>query len=492
MARVAHWLMWIAVVLGLARAAAGANERLAELLRNTPEGGNAVAIVRVSELLRSPRAVKEGWADKSATEFLAGAAAIPSWVETLVVSSLVRPEVPEEVWSVGLVSLPKDMTLDQIAQREFATVATVAGHRAIESAHNTFFVELTPDMLGTMRPAIRQSAARWLKSCDDRASSALSPYLKTATTRTQHIVLALDMGDMISPSRLRDYLRQSSQLKGQMSDTDRVCDLLDTLRGVTLTAQVMQSVRAELSIDFDAEVGDLAPDVRQVFLEIAQTRGLGLRDFATSEVVGEGRSVRLITDLSDEGLRHVMSLVVSPLPAKRSAKPATTPELDASKRYFTAVARSLEDLDRITKNVSNLASIATWHENHAKKIDHLPSADVDNALLDFGASVSSKLRALAASLRGIAVEINADEKSITYNVQVDPGWTRVNPWSGGGGYKPPSMNVTSNLKDVRERQAAAIARGSQKREQIWTMIRDEQAAIERQMRERLGRSFSSK
>lgn len=491
MSRLTQWCWWITLVLGTTRASLAADDRLAELLRNTPEGGNAVAIVRVSELLQSPRAIKEGWAEKPATEFLAGAAAIPSWVETLVVASLVRPEVPEEVWSVGLVSLPKDMTLDQIAQREFATISTVAGHRAVESARNTFFVELTPTMLGTMRPAIRQSAARWLKSCDERATSALSPYLKTAATRPQHIVLALDMADMISPSRLRDYLRQSSQLKGQMSDTDRVCDLLDTLRGVTLTVQVTQSARAELSLDFDAEVGELAPDVRQVFVEIAQTRGLGLRDFTTSEVVGEGRAVRLITDLSDEGLRHVMSLVVSPLPAKRVAK-VTAPELDASKKFYAAVSRSLDDLDRITKNVSNLASIATWHENHAKKIDHLPSSDVDDALLDFGASVSSKLRALAASLRGIAVEINADEKSITYNVQVDPGWTRVNPWGGGAGYKPPTMNVTSNLKEVRERQAAAIARGSQKREQIWLMIRDEQAAIERKMRERFGRPFNTK
>ncbi len=491
MSRLAHWVLWIALVFVLARAAAG-EDKLNELLRNTPEGGNAIAIVRVSELLHSPRAVKDGWAEKPATEFLAGAAAIPNWVETLVVSSLVRPEVPEEVWSVGLVALPKDLKLDQIAQRELAPVTEVAGHRAIESARNTFFVELTPDILGTMRPAIRQSTARWLKSCDDRTTSALSYYLKTAASRTQHIVLALDMADMISPSRLRDYLRQSTQLKGQMSDTDRVCNLLDTLCGVTLTVQVTQSLRAELSIDFKADVGDLAPDVRQVFLEIAQSRGLGLREFAASEVIGEGKTVRLITDLSDEGLRHVMSLVVSPLPAKKATKPAASNELEASKRYFSSVARSLDDLDRVTKNVSNLASVATWHENHAKKIDHLPNADVDEALLEFGASVSSKLRALAASLRGIAVEINADEKSITYNVHVDPGWTRVNPWGGGAGYKPPTMNGSSNLKEVRERQAAAIARGSQKREQIWLMIRDEEAAIERKMRERFGRSFNTK
>lgn len=490
MSRLAPWLFWIGLVLCVAKVA-GADERLDELIRNAPEGGNSVAIVRVADLLKSPRAVKEGWADKSATEFLAGAAAIPSWVDTLVVSSLVRPEVPEEVWSVGIVSLPKDLKLDQIAQREAASIVNVAGHRAIESAHNTFFVELTPDTLGTMRPAIRQSAARWLKACDNRADSALSPYLKQATARTQHIVLALDMADMISPTRLREYLRQSSQLRDQKADTERVCDLLTTLRGVTLTVQVTESLRAELSIDFDAEVGDLGPEVRQVFVEIAQTRGLGLNDFNASELITEGRSVRLVTGLSDEGLRHVMSLVVSPLPAKRVAKATVAPEYEASKRYYASIVRSLEDLDRVTKNVSNLASIATWHENHAKKIEHLPNHDVDSELLDFGSSVSAKLRALAASLRGIAVEINADEKSITYNVQVDPGWSRVNIW-GGAGYKAPSMNVSSNLKEVRERQAAAIGRGSQKREQIWTMIRDEQASIERKMREKFGRSFNTK
>jgi hypothetical protein len=66
-------------------------ERVAGLVRLLPREANAVAIVRVAEVLKSERAVRENWAGKQAEEFLSGGAAIPPWVETLVVGSLVHP-----------------------------------------------------------------------------------------------------------------------------------------------------------------------------------------------------------------------------------------------------------------------------------------------------------------------------------------------------------------------------------------------------------------
>jgi hypothetical protein len=161
----------------------------------------------------------------------------------------------------------------------------------------------------------------------------------------------------------------------------------------------------------------------------------------------------------------------------------------ASKRYLTTIERTLADLKRSLNRAKEYERTAKWHETFADKIDHLPIAGVDPALLEYGSSISSKLRGLAASLRGQGVEVNAQQRSVTWNVNVDPGAVAAS-WWGAAGYRPPTWQATSNLEQVRQRQAEAISRGAEQRLAIWQIIDDETSEIRRTMQQKHGFALS--
>ena len=82
-----------------------------ELSRLLPGDANTVSVVRVARILESERAKSEGWSETADERFLTGASRIPPWVNTLVIGSLVRPELHEQVWSTGLIDLPPIVTM---------------------------------------------------------------------------------------------------------------------------------------------------------------------------------------------------------------------------------------------------------------------------------------------------------------------------------------------------------------------------------------------
>ncbi len=61
-----------------------AADRVPELLKLLPDNVNSISIIRIDELMKSERAVKEQWKDKQEADFLVGSGRIPSWVGTLV------------------------------------------------------------------------------------------------------------------------------------------------------------------------------------------------------------------------------------------------------------------------------------------------------------------------------------------------------------------------------------------------------------------------
>ena len=122
-------------------------------------------------------------------------------------------------------------------------------------------------------------------------------------------------------------------------------------------------------------------------------------------------------------------------------------------------------------------------------IQELPTDDVAAEVVAQGDQLASAL-ALAASLRGEAVEINTQQGTLTYNVDVTPGaplvswpiWTINGGYWGGTGYTEPTYQWTSNLQQVREKQAEAIAQGAAQREQIWQAINDLLSHLQRSVK----------
>ena len=270
------------------------------------------------------------------------------------------------------------------------------------------------------------------------------------------------------------------------------------LRGIRFTAQIGEAIHARLALDFAEPPSEKdAPHLRTLFLTVLSDLQAELDELADAEITIEGRSLVFSTELSGPTLRRVMSLLISPAPEALPSEGAITdrtertrlePTEDQTARYFAAVTEIIDDLQRVNRKAQDYLRTATWHDNFAKRIDQLAIVGVDQRVVEFGAEIASRLRALAASLRGVAVEVDTQRRSITYDMQVQPGWAAWNVW-GGYGYRPGSWKVSSNLQQVREHVAKAVAEGAKEREQIWAFITDRRQAMTRELRERFGPDF---
>jgi hypothetical protein len=473
-------------------------EDAAALVAMLPDGANALAIVRVGDILQSPRSQQEGWSKAADEKFMAGAGGIPSWVKCLTVGYQIRLAVPDRLWAAGVASVPENMTIQDVAQRENMPVESLSGVPAVHGRRNAYILQIGPGLIGLWKPAVRQEAARWADTLARRRSGMANPYLAQAATAPGDLVLAMDLSNTFDPVNVRAHLDMNRELDSVAGARDQLQSLLLSLRGATFSAMIKDQSTAQVRFDFDQEVGTLGLYLKSFFIDAVQQMGTAIDDFDHSDVRAEGKSLILTAGLSDESLRRIMSLIVSsPDMAKMKAAPAPTPgstpsvggaDVTASQRYYRAVNRTIDDLQKASRRTNDYARTATWHENFAMRINDLPEQGVDPDLIAYGNSVGMKLRALARSLRGQSVEVNAAQGTLTYDATYTPGWASVNVW-GGIGYGEPAYNYKSNLQQVREKQAAAVTSGTKQRDDLWGMIVEERTAIQRTLRDRYGADF---
>lgn len=471
---------------------AHAQTSIDEQVRRLPPGANTLSIVRLHNILESARASEGQWKAALESRFLSGAGAIPPHVDNLVVGSLVHLSVPEEVWSASLVPLDQGMSLDQIAKNHGANVETLAGRDTIELGQNAFISSITPELAAIYSPAQRQDASRWFNQVAAGTDGNITQYLTAAAKNPAHLVMAIDLANMLDPEILRRHLTEDSRFKKYAQLADQLVPLIASLQGVTLAIQVDDQIAANVSIDFGRDVGTSAFSIKSIFLALLDDLGASIEEFTTAKVTADGSTVNMTCDLSDASFRQIVSLIM--LPPKPGTVPQSAPNTTkvaeppkpappndpdkATKDYIAAVNKMIDDLQRANRRATDYNRTILWHQKYADKIEALDRTDVSSEVLDYGQIIASAFRALAASLSGQAVEVNAQQQALVYNQHFDPGWSYSDIWGNGGGRRP-SVNVTSNLEEVRRNQAAAVTAGTKDRDAIWLMILDERAKFQR-------------
>jgi hypothetical protein len=482
-----------------------ADEVVNALLPYLPESANVVAIVRVEQLMNSPRGKSEGWANAQQERFLAGASSIPRQVNTLVLGMQVRPQTSELVSSIGLASIPQGVQLKAFVEREGdAPIDTLSGHPAVQSKYNAFYIELSKTVLAIVSPAARQEAARYVRHVTTVAHTQLPEgYLGTATQLNHQIIIAMDLQDLSNPDRIQQDLGQLDGVQGQPALQKELLELLTTVNGVRFCADVTDRTHATLAVDFAKQPSPSAVVLKAMILRIISDAGLHVSELDEATVAIEGKSLVLsMPNFSDASLRLVLSLISPSAPVPEAAGPdrptdsastrpqTTTPDLSsgeaaASLRYFRTVNQCLDDLQQANARNREPGQNATWHENIARKIEKLSTRGVDPQLVAYALATSERLKALAASLKGVAIEVNIIGKTIVWKTTYDPGYTEANVW-GGYGYRAPSVKYDSNLQQVRERQAEAVLRGEKDRQQAWDIINDERKQMSHKVTARYG------
>ena len=484
-----------------APSARSAEEPVATLLPYLPESANVVAVIRVEKLLASPRGQAEGWANQQHERFLAGASSIPPGIGTIVLGMQFRPQVSEMVSSVSLATTVHGVSLKSISAREDgAPIDQIGGRSAVQSQHNAFYVELSKDVLAIVSPASRQEASRYVRHVTSITHTEIpTGYLGKTARQDHHIIMAMDLVEMANPARVIQELDRVPGVSGQEAIRAELLALLSSLEGVQFSADVTDTTQARLAIDFGQKPTASAMILKPMVMRIISDAGLHISELDEATAAIEDHSlVFQISNLSDASLRTVLSLVMTAAPVPESASssslptpavstPAPTgPDVTASKRYFRTVNQSLDDLEKANRRLQAPGQNATWHENIAIKIDKLSTRGVDPDLVTYGKSMSQRLKGLAASLRGVAIEVDVVQGTLVWNSSYDPGATQASIW-GGYGYQAPSYKWDSNLQQVREKQAEAVIQGDKDRIMAWQIINDERQKMTTTVDSRYGR-----
>jgi hypothetical protein len=348
----------------------------------------------------------------------------------------------------------------------------------------------------------RQDFVRWVRAARRADQPAVSAYLREAVAahKDAHVLIATDLDGLFDPTRVRQAIQRSGTVPDEAALTSLV-NVLSGARGLAFTARIADATKAELRIDFSIPTADFVAPLKRIWPKALEAADFEIPEFKSAEPRAEGKAVVMTADLSDSSLRRILSLVAAPGDAvgsqDASAGPIKTPKeaagLAASLRYYKAVNSALDDLraqggakspspeqlrqaerERKKDINSHYTRSAVFFETYANKVEKLPIQDVDPALVQYGASTAAKLRAMAGSLRGVKVQLEA------YDSYKSTTWAGTRGFWWGSG----SVALSTNVEEMNTKQAELVAALEPEREKIWGVLESDRSAVRREMLEK--------
>jgi len=464
---------------GLLMAATGsATEAQDGLLKSFPNSTNALTLIDVEALLATPMAKAGDWGDPTSLKHAEAPLQIPTLAKRVAVAAqLDTSDDLSRTWEAAVIDLQHPVPMQKIAQREGGYVDEIAGVPAAWTPSETYFVQLGEDRLGAMFPANRQFTARWVEHAKSNQLLELPDYLLQAASRVQPdtpIVMAIDLGGVVQPHRMREGLEDSQTLADQEALIPKITQLMVGLKGVTLSVQIDEKATGTIRINFSEDVGDFGRFAKPLFLEALQRFDAVIPDIESWKAELLGDTVVLSGPLSASGLRRIGSLMEPPTNKYSDLKDASPADsgtdayVKASQQYYRSVHTLIEDLRKSLNQTRD--NHAVWMERYGRKIDALPILNVDPELLAWGSSV-------AATFRGMSVtERSANVRAGTRKAYVNtgPSYSGYGYGSGGwyGGNDATSSAKSKTQIDRSEKGAARIQRfGS------WKEVEDSDAQM---------------
>src|SRR5262245_10850480 len=192
-----------ASILSIATAACWAAE-IKELLGRLPGEANAIAVIDVERILKTPLAQKEGWKEKIASAYGKKPFIVAPGCSHVALAALIDPTTMDSLWEVAVMDLDAAPAVGAIAKSEQGLLDTVGEKPAAWSPVNAYFVQLEPQILGTVAPANRQFASRWVRKKFTLGGAFISSYLRAAASALEtgtEFALAMDLEDVVNPKR---------------------------------------------------------------------------------------------------------------------------------------------------------------------------------------------------------------------------------------------------------------------------------------------------
>ena len=471
------------LLVGLSAQAVSAQGRFDDLLMRLPDSTNALMLIDVEALRRSPLAVREGWQKQYESTYVNQPMILPPESDRLVLASQMNPNRGfAQAWEAAAISLTEPLSMRSIARAEGGYLDTIGGLEAAWTPSDAYFVSIDADTLGVMHPAHRQAVARWAETSRRSRSIVLSSYLRKAASganRSTQIVLAVDLQGAVQPHSLQQRLRDSEYTRDDPGKQRKWADVIAGIQGVTLKMKIGTSALATLQVDFTDSAEVFGKDARSVVLGVLDRHGVGLAEMQDWTASVQGSSIRLTGKLSTPGMRQVFSLLELPTSKFSTVKEAdvsrsasTDPGYiaQASKRYFASVSTLLDDLQKefATNRDARRNMAPVVMERYGRRIGRLPILNVDEDLLAYGASVAESLGDVSVASRMAGVRSGVRKSQLYGNYQYS--------YDGNGYY---SERSTQSIQTQMQREEQA--RASQVRFQTFKEIEDATVQIRNAM-----------
>jgi hypothetical protein len=468
-----------------------------------PDSANALVLVRSADMLDTPIALKDGWQEETSS---AGAMSQlnPKAEYTVFASKIDWVGGRQREWEVALVSLDAPVTPEQIAEAEAGTVDSADAIPVVWSPRSLFYVPFGPKLIGIYSPVDRPGVLRWATAAKNRTDAVVSDYLREAQREFQaddsQFLMALDLAYLSSPQQLKPHVAQATSVDIKVDDLDAIAETLASVRGATIKIQADTDLYAWIRIDFARSTAPLERIAKPLFNEVLLNLGAEVRNFRDYSMLVEENSITFRGPVTTGMVRRLASLVSLPTDAADGTGTVPQPSADsptsqgvsvtveATRRYLNDVMALLDDLD---DKDDTQRQIALWCDRYADKIDHLPILGVDPEVVDFGVAAAITLRNLAATAKGVQLNIGA--RGTTEAAQGGTGFGVGYAYGGyggyyGGGYGMSIDGGTSKVaigRITRQENIKAISTQSQ----VWAVMKTEEAKLRRTLTQRYGVEF---
>jgi hypothetical protein len=115
-----------------------------------------------------------------------------------------------------------------------------------------------------------------------------------AAHKSTHILIATDLDNLFDPTLLRQALQRTGEVSND-SELNSLVNVLTGARGLTFTAQIGDSTRSELRVDFAIPMADFVAPLKRVWPKALEAADFEVPEFKTAEVKADGKAVVLTT-----------------------------------------------------------------------------------------------------------------------------------------------------------------------------------------------------
>ena len=446
------------------------------LLPDVPPATNTLVLVDVRAAYSSPLAKSDKWADEYFEKYKSGIGFVPPGAEAAVIASEVNLSSMTRGHQIGLVKVSRLPTIRGLAEREAGTVSVIQGTSVVNSPRDVYYTTLGGSTVAAVYPADRQATARWLHHATESKTTQLSPYLGkvVAGHKDAAVTIAVDLADSLDPALLNIAFQYSPAVVKQGGvNVGALARFVATARGLTFNAVIADGITGTVKIDFGADSAPFKKTLHDLFLELLADQGIHFPGIETWEPTYDAGSMSLSGPLDAADLRRVLSLFAFPgatSPESPTAKPGEVSG-GATKRYWAAVMTVLDDTRKLRerlKDPRDYSKLATWFDKSAVQIEQLNQHGVDPLAIEVGHESAKRFRAIAGSLRGVPIDVDALSQKGYYYVQ-SQAWPVWGGWWNWRGLAF-SQNIKTNVPQVRGEMARVIADDQKKRIDAWTQI----------------------